>query len=336
MLHKLLTFSLLMTVLASCGTQKNESPAEEEIVETETEPQLMNLSATLELDAKAQLGEGAIWHPEEKKFYWIDIENKKLHIYDPADKSDREITMPSRIGTVVPAKEGGVLVALEGGIFHVDLETENLTLLNNPLEGQEAIRFNDGKCDPQGRFWVGSMKLDQSAKQADLYRFDTDGTAHHMLDSITISNGIVWSPDHKKMYYIDTPTGKVQGFDYDAETGEISNGEVVVQIQEGMGYPDGMTIDSEGMLWIGMWNGFGVTRWNPNTGEYLGKVEVPAQNVTACAFGDEDLSTLYITTASIGTDAQTLEKYPHCGGVFSVKTNFKGSPAFYYAGKTSQ
>src|SRR6478672_7732699 len=117
-----------------------------------------SLEAQLLLDAKAQLGEGSFWHPAENKLYWIDIEKMELHIYDPVTKKDLHFDLPARVGTVVPVKTGGALVALQNGIHFIDTKTGKLTFLNNPL--QENIRFNDGKCDPEGRFWVGSMHLD--------------------------------------------------------------------------------------------------------------------------------------------------------------------------------
>ncbi|WP_020526838.1 SMP-30/gluconolactonase/LRE family protein [Flexithrix dorotheae] len=327
-LHFILSICLASCLFACNSSKTTEETSTQTSTETETQEEMETLSAEILIDAKAKLGEGAIWHPTENKFYWIDIEGKKLHIFDPSTGEDREIDTKARIGTVVPVKSGGVLAALENGIFKLDLSNEKFELVTNPLE--EGIRFNDGKCDPKGRFWVGSMALKGTKGAATLYRLDTDGSIHHMIDSVTISNGIVWSLDQKKMYYIDTPTGKVMGYDYDNETGSISNPVVAVEIPEGMGHPDGMTIDAEGMIWIGMWDGYAVTRWNPETGELLGKIEVPAKNITSCAFGGENLETLYITTASIGTPEEVLNKYPQSGGVFAVKPGVKGIPAFFY------
>ena len=226
------------------------------------------LVANLELDAKAMLGEGAIWHSTENKLYWIDIENKMLHIYDPETKSDRLIPVGERIGTVVPAKGGGVIVALQNGIHRLDTKTEEMKFIVNPLPDSN-MRFNDGKCDPAGRFWVGSMALDARRKGASLYRLDRDKSVHNMLDSVTISNGIVWTADKKTMYYNDTPTMTVQAFDYDDKTGSISNRRVAIKIPRGMGAPDGMTIDAEGKLWIALWGGYAVGCFDPETGLLL-------------------------------------------------------------------
>ena len=168
-----------------------------------------DLHAELLLDAKAMLGEGSIWHPKENKLYWIDIEGKSLHIYDPDTKEDKQFPLGSRVGTVVPVQNGGALVALQSGIQEIDTKTGKLTFITNPLPDPINIRFNDGKCDPSGRFWVGTMALDSRKKGAVLYRMDKDKSIHQMLDSVTISNGIVWTADKKTMYYNDTQTGTV-------------------------------------------------------------------------------------------------------------------------------
>jgi sugar lactone lactonase YvrE len=291
-----------------------------------------DLEAELVLDAKAMLGEGSIWHPKENKLYWIDIEGKILHIYDPVSKEDKEYSVGSRVGTVVPVEGGGALVALQNGIHKIDLETGQLQFLANPLPDSN-MRFNDGKCDPSGRFWVGSMALDSRKKGASLYRLDKDKSVHHMLDSVSISNGIVWTADKKTMYYNDTPTGTIQGFDYDDKSGAITNRRVVVRIPGGTGSPDGMTIDAEDNLWVALWGGACVAKFNPRTGEMLQKVKVPAQNVSSCAFGGKNLETLYITTARAWVNPDKLKEFPLSGGLFAVKPGVRGVPAEFYKGK---
>ncbi len=285
--------------------------------------------AALVLDARATLGEGSFWHPVENKLYWIDIEGKFLHIYDPSTKKDIQFPTGSRIGTVVPVKNGNVLVALQNGIHKMDTKTGKLTFITDPVK-DSLFRFNDGKCDPAGRFWVGTMHLGPGKGGAALYRFDKDKTVHKMLDNVSTSNGIVWSADKKTMYYIDTPTGAIQAFDYDNSTGDISNGRNIIKVTEG--YPDGMAIDAEGMLWTALWGGGGVARWNPATGKMLEKIEVPAVNITSCAFGGKQLDTLYITTARIGMNEEQLKKFPLSGGVFAIKPGVKGVPVNFYEG----
>jgi sugar lactone lactonase YvrE len=165
-----------------------------------------------------------------------------------------------------------------------------------------------------------------------LYRLDANLTVHAQLGGLTIPNGIVWSLDNTTMYYIDTPTQRVDAFDYDHATGDVGNRRVACEIPEAMGWPDGMSIDTRGNLWIGMWGGFAVTHWNPQTGEYLGKVKVPAGQTTACAFGGPDLDVLYITSARRGKTAPELAGEPHAGGVFKAEVGVAGVPANAFIG----
>ena len=242
------------------------------------------INAKLVLDAKTKLGEGSIWHPKENKLYWVDIEGKTLHIFDPVTNKDIHFNTGSRTSTVVPLAGGGALVAMQNGIHQIDVKTGNLKLIVNPIKDPN-IRFNDGKCDAEGRFWVGTMELNFKQGAAVLYRMDKDQSVHLMLSNVTISNGIVWSADKKTMYYIDTPTGAVDAFDYDEKTGAIKNRRVVVKVPDGMGSPDGMTIDAKGNLWVALWGGHGVGCFDPNTGKLLKKINVPAPNTSSCAFG---------------------------------------------------
>ncbi len=291
----------------------------------------MAQTPVLIVDAKAALGEGAIWNAAQQELYWINIEGKELHVYRPATNQDIHFSTPTRPGTVVPYKKDEVLIALQNGIHRMNTATGKLTFIIDPIQDSN-IRFNDGKCDPAGRFWVGTMHLQYHKGAAVLYRMDRDGSVHQMLDSVTISNGIVWSQDKKTMYYIDTPTGTVEAFDYNDATGNISNRRVVVTVPPGMGSPDGMTIDSNGNLWTAMYGGYAVICWNPATGKMIQKIEVPAPNVTSCAFGGSDLKTLYITTARQGMKEDELAKYPAAGGLFSVPLDVAGVEAFFYKG----
>jgi len=283
----------------------------------------------LVLDAKAILGEGSIWHPLENKLYWIDIDGKLLHIYDPLTNKNEQYYLGARIGTVVHVRSGGALVALQNGIHKIDIKTGEFSFIINPLN-DPAIRFNDGKCDPSGRFWVGTYALDSRKEVGVLYRFDPNGSIHLMLENITISNGIVWSGDKKMMYYIDTPTQAVQGFDYDDETGQISNGRVVVRIPKEEGAPDGMAIDNEGKLWIALWGAAAAGRFDPITGKMLDKIDVPAPNVTSCAFGGKDFKTLYITTARKSMSEEELKEFPLSGGLFAVEPGAQGVPTHFF------
>lgn len=289
-------------------------------------------TADLVLDAKAKLGEGPFWHGREKRLYWVDIESKILNIFDPGDRTNRAIHLPSRIGTAAPTTGRDLLVALEDGIYRLDPETEALTKIVDPEPDRTDNRFNDGKCSPEGRFWAGTMSLERKIGAASLYCLHPDGRIEMKASDVTTSNGLAWSAGGTTMYYIDTRKQSVRAFDYDVDTGNIANERVVVEVPENMGHPDGMTIDNDGMLWVALFHGGAVSRWNPETGELIEKHDVPAKNVTACTFGGEDLETLYITTARIATTDAELERYPEAGGVFSLRTGVGGQAAFEFAG----
>ncbi len=333
----LFIFFVLLSCFYACqeASEKTENSHtntnSDTTMQTTTPP---SMKATLLLDSKAALGEGALWNKKTQELYWIDIENGILHIYNPQNQKDRTINLGQRVGTVVPTEGGNALVALEDGIYEIDLKTEKKKLLTKrPEKDFPENRFNDGKCDPAGRFWVGTMSMKGIEKAGALYLFDSEQKITKTFDSVTVSNGIVWSLDSTKMYYIDTPTKEVKEFSYDHKTGAISFLKVAVTIPDGAGYPDGMTIDSEGMLWIGMWEGYSVMRWNPVSGELLMKVDVPVARVTSCAFGGENLDTLYITTASVGAKEEELKQYPSSGSLFMVKTGHTGVPNFEYKKK---
>ncbi len=237
------------------------------------------------------------------------------------------------IGTVVPTETGKVLVALQNGIYKLNAETGTKKLIVDPEENLPNNRFNDGKCDPAGRFWAGTMSTNNEKNAGALYRLDFNNSIHKMVENVSISNGIVWSADNTKMYYIDTPTQKVVRYDYDNITGEISNPKVAVNIPKKMGSPDGMTIDADGNLWVALWGGSAVSCWNPESGKLIRTIEVPAKNVTSCAFGDDDLGTLYITTARIATSDDELIKFPNAGGVFKTRPGVKGVEACLFNDK---
>ena len=282
--------------------------------------------------ALAALGEGALWNPATQRLYWVDIEGWAFHTFDPATGRDQVFPTGARVGTVVPLPNGNVLVALQTGIHRLDTATGQLTCLANPL-ARPGLRFNDGKCDPAGRFWVGTFDLAHIEGGGTLYRYDPDGGLHVMLTGITNSNGIAWSLDRTTMYYIDTPTFTVQAFDYDHASGAIANPRVVVRFPAGEAFPDGMTLDAEGKLWVALWGGGAVHRYDPGTGRLLQAVPVPAPFTSSCAFGGPDLRTLYITTARGGLTPQQLASFPLSGNLFAATPGVSGVPACFFGGE---
>ena len=281
------------------------------------------------LPAQAALGEGALWNPKTQQLYWVDIEGRALHVFDPSTGNDRHYPTGKRIGTVVPMRSGNALVALQTGIHEIDLTTGQLTRRADPVT-DENLRFNDGKCDPAGRFWVGTFDLMLRPHAGTLYRHDPDGSTHVMLRRITNSNGIAWSLDKTTMYYIDTPTLAVQAFDYDDATGAIANPRVVIRFADGAGWPDGMTLDAEGKLWVALWGGGAVHRYDPATGALLQVVLVPAPFTSSCAFGGTGLKTLFITTARGGLTPQQRHEFPLSGNVFALEPGVAGVPACFF------
>ena len=292
----------------------------------------MSITADLVVDAKAHLGEGPIWDAQKQVLYWVNIMGDEVHIYDPATKIDRAIPVGQHVGTVVSRASGGLILALHHGFASLDVDTGKVEIINDPEAHLPNNRFNDGQCDPAGRLWAGTMALDEAGATGSLYMLDTDLSVHKMLDNVSISNGICWSADNRTMYFIDTPLGTVDAFDFDLETGAISNRRSIITIPDGEGYPDGMTIDSEGMLWVAHWAGFRITQWNPATGEKLQTVHAAAPNTSACAFGGKNLDELYISTARHLVDEAVLAEYPHTGGLFMAKVDAQGVEAFEFNG----
>jgi sugar lactone lactonase YvrE len=323
---RFIVFLLPIVLLFNCAESTKNETSEIELLELNEK----NSTASLEFKVRALLGEGAFWNHKSQEFYWVDILGKTVNVYNPKNKSNRAFPLPFRVGTVVPQTDSTAVVALDNGIYVLNLYNNLLTKLSDVEEDIPNNRFNDGKCDPNGNLWVGSMRLDETIPAAALYKVAPDGSTTKMLENITISNGIVWTKDGETMYYIDTPTGTIRGYDFDKSTSTISNERIVVEVSPDDGYPDGMAIDEQDMLWVGLWNGNAVARYNPRNGKLLNKIEVPAHNVTACAFGGEDLDILYITTAKTDMTEEESANYPLAGSIFSVKPGVKGVNSHFF------
>ncbi|MBZ0305630.1 MAG: SMP-30/gluconolactonase/LRE family protein [Anaerolineae bacterium] len=288
------------------------------------------MEAKVCLPARATLGEGALWDDQNQVLYWVDIMEGQLHVFVPTTSTDKTYTIGQPVGTVVPRDSGGVMLAVRDGFASFDLETEALRIVANPEGRPPDTRFNDGKCDPAGRFWAGTMTFSGKPCVGSLYRLDADLSVHQMLDGICISNGIVWWEN--TMYYIDTPKRTVTAFDYDPLTGSLGQSKVVIHTPEDAGWPDGMVLDTEGMLWIAH-NGAGyVRRWNPQTAEVLMQIDVPASQVTACAFGGENLDKLYITTATEHMTPEQRNQEPLAGSLFVAEPGVTGLKAYRFGG----
>ena len=300
-------------------------------VKPENTNSIQTTTATLLFKIKAELGEGALWNHLTNELFWVDIEQKTFHVYDPASKLNTSYSMPSRIGTVVPYSASEVMVALEDGIYLFNRNTNSCTLFAQPELNGKDVRFNDGKCDPAGRLWAGTMHYSCKDPIGNLYMVLPNGEIVQKLDSITISNGIVWNAAKTKMYYIDTKTKQVVVFDYQNSTGAIDNKHVLIEIDTALGSPDGMAIDENDNLWIGLWNGNAVICIDHQSGEILHKIDVPAHNVTSCAFGGPNRDILYITTAHIDMTKEEMDRYPDAGSLFIAKPGVRGAISHHFA-----
>ena len=284
------------------------------------------MQAELLFDARALLGEGPVWDARTQTLYWMDILNKRVYAEDNVLAQ-----LDDFVGCIAPRAGGGLALTTRFGFASLEAGSAKVTPLASPGNEPANNRFNDGKCDPRGRFLAGTMDMGESDPTGSLYSFDGN-TITKLLGNVTISNGIAWSPDHKTLYHIDTPTRKVRAFDYDLETGAISGARDALSVPKALGWPDGMTSDMQGNLWIAMWGGAQVTKWDPRSGSLLERIVVPAKNVSSCVFGGKGLNTLYITSARKGLDDATLAQYPLTGGVFRLETNVEGMPTFEFAG----
>ena len=242
-------------------------------------------------------GEGPTFWQDH--LYYVDIEGHALIRLNPKNGDEKVWDMSERIGTVVPCQSGDLLCAGDSGIYRFNPLSGLKTNLADPEAGKRPDnRFNDGKCDPAGRFWAGTISTVKKTGDASLYRLDQSGSLKRMIPGVTNSNGICWNQEKKLMYYIDTPTQKVTVYDYDLESGKIENPRVSVDFTKfGVeGSPDGMTMDIEGMLWVAMCHGGAVLQINPDTGELMRKVLLPCVETTACAFGGDRFDRLFVTT----------------------------------------
>lgn len=277
-----------------------------------------------------QLGEGPIWDARRNAVCWIDIIRGEIHQYTFEDNSLRTYPVHEMVGCIALCKNGDFILASKSGIALMNRTTAEITRLADPENHLPNNRFNDGKCDPAGRFWAGTMSLTEAPGAGSLYCF-TPETIVKKIENVTISNGLAWSSDHQTLYYIDTPAYEVVAYRYEKSTGLISDRKVVIKIPEDAGAPDGMTIDKDGMLWIAHWGGWQVTRWNPDTGEQLHHIKLPVARVSCCTFGGEHYRDLFITTAREGLTEEELNAQPLAGSLFVIRNcGFEGLPPFEY------
>ncbi len=282
------------------------------------------------LDAGAELGESPLWDADRAELLWLDITRHQIHRFDPTTGTDRHSDAGQPVGAVGLHAAGGLIGALRDGFACID-ETGEPTFVAATEVENASTRMNDGKVDPKGRFWAGTMAFDASPGAGSLYRLEPDGRVEHVLGGLTISNGMDWSADRRLMYFIDSTTYRVDVFDYDDETGVIRGRRALCTIGEGETMPDGMTLDADGYLWVAVWGGSCLLRYAPD-GSQVSRLPVPASQVTSCAFGGPDLRDLYITTASRGLTAEQRAREPHAGALFVCRPGPQGLPPHHFGG----
>jgi sugar lactone lactonase YvrE len=267
-------------------------------------------------------GEGPVWHPDWPGPRWVDmLAGDVLEL--AAGRVSRH-----HVGEVAaalrPRTDGGVVLALRRGFAMAEADLTGVRTLGDLWTGA-AVRMNDGDCDPDGRFYCGSMASDETPGAGRLYRLNADGTTTVVLTGVTISNGLAWSRDGGTAYYVDTPTQRVDAFDYDHTQG-LTGRRTVVHVPPADGAPDGLTVDAEGNLWVALWGGGAVRCYHPD-GQLLEHLPLPVTQVTACTFGGPDLDELYITTSRQGVDRDTQ---PEAGALFRARPGVRGQPARCY------
>jgi sugar lactone lactonase YvrE len=279
----------------------------------------------LVLDARADLGEGPRWDARGQRLLWVDIMRGRVHAFRPGAGACRSVDVGRPVGALAGDADGGVVLAVAGGFARLDWNSRRLDMLATVEADRPQNRMNDGACDPAGRFWAGTMALDERPQAGALYRLDPDGTLHTMLTEVTISNGIDWTGDGRRMYYVDSPTRRIDVFDFDPATGAIADRRPFVNVPAEAGIPDGLTVDAAGFVWLALWGGAALHRYDPE-GARERIVPLPVTHPTSCAFGGADLDELYVTSARRPLSADERARQPMAGGLIRLRPGVNGRP----------
>ena len=286
------------------------------------------MSIDVAVRTEAELGEGPTWDRASSTLLWVDVLASEVHRYAPSRDDDAVLSVPQHVGAAKPRAFGGVVLNLRDGIALVDRDGTKTWLV---YWARDGVRGNDAAVDPAGRLWAGTMRYDTAEGGGWLARVDKLGAAKVVLDKVTISNGLGWSPDGTRMYYIDTPTQRIDVLDYDVDTGEASARRPLCSVDNTPGGPDGLCVDADGCVWVALWGGAAVRRYTPE-GVLDREITLPVDQPTACCFGGDDLTDLYVTTARTGLDESALAARPLSGSVLVLPGIGAGLPSTAFAG----
>ena len=282
--------------------------------------------------ARCELAEGPVWDVDRQVLRWVDILAGRVYSFDPQADTHISFDAGVPVGAVGLTRSGRLVLALVDGFALADQDGQRLTRLPGFGVDRAVIRFNDGKPDPWGNFCAGTMAWDEkNGPPCSLYRLSPNGTVTELVGGVGLSNGLDWTDDRKLFYYADSNVGRVDLFDTDPDTGALSGWRPFVTVPEADGVPDGLTLDAEGCLWLAVWDAGEVRRYTPD-GRLDTVVRVPARQVTSAAFGDDDLGTLYITTAREGLTDADRSAQPHAGDIFACRPGVTGRPPFLFSG----
>jgi len=277
----------------------------------------------------AGLGEGPRWDAATATLLWVDIPGKSVHRYDPATGEDAVRQVADVVSLALPRRRGGVVVGLPDGLHLLD--GEPATLLAGIETERSDTRTNDGACDAAGRLWVGTMPFDERSPVAGLYRVDPDCSVTTILTGTTISNGLGWSPSGTSFYFIDSPTCRVDVFDFDLVTGTLENRRPLAAVEAEDAVPDGLNVDAEGCVWVALHGGWGLNRYSPE-GELVAEVRLPVAKITSCCFGGPELRDLYVTTRREGLSDADVAEQPLAGSLLRLDVGVTGLPTHAFAG----
>lgn len=281
------------------------------------------------LSSQNIIGEGPLWHEDEQTLYWVDIAGKTINRFNPEADDFESFSVDSEVGVIALRDQGGFITAGAKGFGFWKPGQDQISYIEDPEADNPNSRYNDGKVDRRGRFWAGTM-TPQGAVSA-LYRMDTDLLVHTIESGLTISNGIGWSLDNKVMYFVDSMRYVIYKYDFDLETGNVSNRRVFVELSEDYGIPDGLTVDREGFVWCAIYGGSKVTRFDLN-GKIVSETGLPISQPTSCIFGGADYTDLFVTSAWNGLNEEDRKLQSEAGDLFVIHTDVQGLPEPKFAG----